>query len=56
MPSHHKEKHIVVEVDDLSDQDTVEAEIHKALSDQPIDEIKGKSSKELLIVVREEGN
>jgi hypothetical protein len=54
-PSHHEGKYIVIQVPPSTPKKDIEKQIHDALAEQPQDIFTSRISKELVIVVQEEG-
>jgi hypothetical protein len=55
VPSHHEGKYIVIQVPPSTPKKEIEKQIHDALAEQPQDVFASSISKELVIVVQEEG-
>ena len=55
-PSHHSEQNIVVQVPHGASISVIEKQIHEALAQQPEDFLRKRKSRELVIVVQDEGD
>jgi hypothetical protein len=54
-PSHHEGKYVIIQVPPSTPKKDIEKQIHDALAEQPQDIFARSISKELVIVVQEEG-
>ncbi len=54
-PSHHEENCIVIQVPKGTNKQDIEKQIHAALADQPENILAKRKSKELVIVIKNEG-
>jgi hypothetical protein len=54
-PSHHQENCIVIQVPTGTKKEDIEKQIHTALAEQPENIFATRKSKELVIVVQNEG-